>query len=114
MSEAVTRGPSAASSPSAGVGVPRVALSGRQLPNPRIVSTYLHREDDTHADDGRAAGHADNAAAAAVVKAEAKAAEGHHQHPHVTFMFVTWGQLLDHDITLTAETKGGSPCRAAA
>jgi len=24
----------------------------------------------------------------------------------ITVMFVTWGQLLDHDLTLTAETKG--------
>ncbi|KAK3911279.1 Peroxidase [Frankliniella fusca] len=62
-----------------GVGAPRVALSGRPLPNPRLVSAHVHGEVSRGEDGG--------------------------QHPRVTVLFVTWGQLLDHDLTLTAETK---------
>ncbi|KAK7865848.1 hypothetical protein R5R35_003966 [Gryllus longicercus] len=31
--------------------------------------------------------------------------DGEHHESAVTLMFVAWGQLVDHDITLTAETK---------
>lgn len=58
----------------AGVGHPRKAVSGRTLPDARLVSSRVHKD------------------------------LGFHDHA-VTLMFLAWGQLLDHDVTLTAEAK---------
>ncbi|XP_065335195.1 chorion peroxidase-like [Cloeon dipterum] len=57
-----------------GVGQPRRSVSGRPLPNARLVSATVHRD------------------------------LGFHDHA-VTLMFLAWGQLLDHDVTFTAEAK---------
>ena len=57
-----------------GVSAPRISVSGFPLPNPRKVSTTIHKDD------------------------------GFHDHA-VTIMMVAWGQFMDHDITLTAETR---------
>ncbi|XP_042203107.1 lactoperoxidase-like isoform X2 [Homarus americanus] len=54
-----------------GIGSPRLARDGHQLPNPRIVSSMIHRDD------------------------------GFHDHA-ATLLLVSWGQLMDHDFTLTA------------
>jgi hypothetical protein len=59
----------------AGVSEPRVNREGFPLPNPRVVSAHVHRD------------------------------EGPHDHA-VSLMFAAWGQLMDHDLTFTAETKG--------
>jgi hypothetical protein len=40
-----------------------------------------------------------------VVSAHVHGDEGPHDHV-VTLMFAAWGQLMDHDLTFTAETKG--------
>lgn len=59
----------------AGVSEPRPDREGFPLPNPRVVSAHVHRD------------------------------EGPHDHA-VSLMFAVWGQLMDHDLTFTAETKG--------
>jgi hypothetical protein len=59
----------------AGVSEPRVNIEGFPLPNPRVLSVHVHRD------------------------------EGPHDHA-VSLMFAAWGQLTDHDLTFTAETKG--------
>ncbi|KAK4310614.1 hypothetical protein Pmani_017833, partial [Petrolisthes manimaculis] len=50
---------------------PRVSLDGSPLPNARLVSSVIHRDD------------------------------GFHDHA-ATLFIVAWGQLMDHDFTLTA------------
>jgi hypothetical protein len=64
-----------------GVSELRVNREGFSLPNPRIVSAHVHRD------------------------------EGRHDQA-VSLMFAAWGQLLDHDLTFTAETKGRSTAHA--
>ncbi|KAK3867852.1 hypothetical protein Pcinc_026722, partial [Petrolisthes cinctipes] len=54
-----------------GVSAPRLALDGSPLPNARLVSSIIHRDD------------------------------GFHDHA-ATLFIVAWGQLMDHDFTLTA------------
>lgn len=54
----------------------RTSITGFPLPNPRSVSARVHKD---------------------IAK------------PHrtdITFLFAAFGQLIDHDLTLTAETKG--------
>jgi hypothetical protein len=58
-----------------GISELRANREGFPLPNPRVVSAQVHRD------------------------------EGPHDHV-VTLMFAAWGQLMDHDLTFTAETKG--------
>ncbi|XP_050520444.1 peroxidase-like [Daktulosphaira vitifoliae] len=53
----------------------RTSITGFPLPNPRSISARIHRD---------------------------------LPKPHrtdISFMFAAWGQLIDHDLTLTAETK---------
>ncbi|XP_068209446.1 peroxidase-like isoform X2 [Palaemon carinicauda] len=55
-----------------GVSAPRVSsVRGGKLPNARVVSAMIHRD------------------------------EGFHDHAATTFL-IAWGQLMDHDFTLTA------------
>lgn len=135
-----------------GVGLPRLARSGRTLPNPRLVSTHMHREDDLDLDVDAAGARTptkhpskhttktltkppstkppskhpakypakhpikhptktltkppSKRPTKSPIKTPAKHTAKHSAAHRVTFLFVTWGQLLDHDITLTAETKG--------
>ncbi|XP_069705642.1 peroxidase-like isoform X2 [Periplaneta americana] len=63
-----------------GVSELRVNRAGFPLPNPRVVSAHVHRN------------------------------EGPHDHA-VSLMFAAWGQLMDHDLTFTAETKDPSDLR---
>uniref|UniRef100_A0A146LIQ2 Peroxidasin n=1 Tax=Lygus hesperus TaxID=30085 RepID=A0A146LIQ2_LYGHE len=57
------------------VSEPRVGRDGFPLPPARLVSTTVHGDTST-------------------------------KHAHlISFMFPAWGQLIDHDLTLTAETK---------
>ncbi|GFG31758.1 hypothetical protein Cfor_04198 [Coptotermes formosanus] len=63
-----------------GVSEPRANREGFPLPNPRVVSAHVHRD------------------------------EGPHDHA-VSLMFAAWGQLMDHDLTFTAETKDPSDLR---
>lgn len=54
----------------------RTSITGFPLPNPRSVSARVHKDI---------------------------------ARPHrtdITFLFAAFGQLVDHDLTLTAETKG--------
>ena len=57
-----------------GISELRPNRAGFPLPNPRVVSAHVHRD------------------------------EGPHDHA-VSLMFAAWGQLMDHDLTFTAETK---------
>lgn len=57
-----------------GIETPRLSLTGKTLPTPRLTSSNCHHD------------------------------EGWHDHA-ITIMLVAWGQFIDHDITLTAETK---------
>ncbi|BES88141.1 Animal haem peroxidase [Nesidiocoris tenuis] len=57
------------------ISEPRVGREGFPLPPPRLVSTTVHGDTST----------------------------AHAQL--ISFMFPAWGQLIDHDLTLTAETK---------
>ncbi|KAK9507071.1 hypothetical protein O3M35_008894 [Rhynocoris fuscipes] len=57
------------------ISEPRVSKDGYPLPLVRLVSTMVHADKPIR-----------------------------HQHT-VTFMFASWGQLVDHDVSLTAETK---------
>lgn len=59
-----------------GISEPKVSKNGYPLPLARLVSSTVHGHKPIR-----------------------------HQHL-VTFMFASWGQLVDHDLTLTAETKG--------
>lgn len=59
-----------------GISSPRLGSDDFPLPAARHVSARVHRD-----------------------------ASQRHEHG-VTFMFAVWGQLVDHDLTLTAETKG--------
>ncbi|KDR12477.1 Peroxidasin, partial [Zootermopsis nevadensis] len=63
-----------------GVSEVRADREGFSLPNPRVVSAHVHRDEGTH----------DRA---------------------VSLMFAAWGQLVDHDLTFTAETKDPSDLR---
>ncbi|XP_054268115.1 lactoperoxidase-like [Macrosteles quadrilineatus] len=58
-----------------GISSPRVGSDDFPLPPPRHVSARVHKD-----------------------------VSQRHEHG-VSFMFVAWGQLVDHDLTLTAETK---------
>ncbi|XP_014255974.1 lactoperoxidase-like isoform X2 [Cimex lectularius] len=57
------------------VSDPRAGRDGFPLPSPRLVSSTVHADTSTR-----------------------------HEH-RISFMFPAWGQLIDHDLTLTAETK---------
>lgn len=59
-----------------GVSVPRASRTGFPLPNARRLSSLVHASRDPRPTSG------------------------------VTLLFVAWGQLIDHDLTQTAETKG--------
>ncbi|KAJ9601338.1 hypothetical protein L9F63_000476, partial [Diploptera punctata] len=63
-----------------GISELRANRAGFPLPNPRVVSAHVHRD------------------------------EGPHDHA-VSLMFAAWGQLMDHDLTFTAETKDPSDLR---
>ena len=58
-----------------GISAPRAAASGAELPSPRFISAYNHRD------------------------------LGFHDHA-VTVFLPTWGQFIDHDMTLGGESKG--------
>ncbi|XP_046358495.2 peroxidasin-like [Haliotis rufescens] len=66
-----------------GTSTPRLAKSGKDLPNARLVSRVMHSDDTSQAEDAG-----------------------------VTHIVMQWGQFLDHDITLTplqeAENADGS------
>ncbi|XP_046396972.1 peroxidase-like [Ischnura elegans] len=57
-----------------GLSIPRASHDGKPLPNPRLISEKVHRN------------------------------EGYHDNT-INLLFVAWGQMIDHDLTLTAETK---------
>lgn len=60
-----------------GVSLPRISVTGDQLPTARFVSTFIHRD------------------------------LGFHDHA-VTVFLPAFGQLIDHDMALGAETKGNA------
>jgi len=63
-----------------GINSPRISVSGRELPTPRLVSAAVHRDEKVH------------------------------EHS-ISLLMVAWGQFIDHDITLTAETEDVKCCK---
>lgn len=60
---------------SAGIDGLRKARDGGDLPNPRAISNFIHRDFD-----------------------EAS--------PRLTILVMSWGQFIDHDLTLAAPPRG--------
>ena len=72
-----------------GISAPRVSSGGFPLPNTRKVSSMIHKDSGNTVTNSQLLNNL---------------VPGFHDHA-VTVMLVAWGQFMDHDFTLTAETR---------
>ena len=71
-----------------GISAPRISVTGKELPSARLVTLH-HSCHACHV-------------SRVQVSAHVHRDDGFHDHA-LTFLFVAWGQFVDHDLTLTAE-----------
>ena len=79
-----------------GISAPRASITGRPLPTPRAVSAHVHKV---------SLGLSNFFYPLTDISCvKCVQDEGFHDHA-VTVLLVVWGQFIDHDITLTSETR---------